>query len=194
VAAAREWFIDYLCKPHRLLGRKGAICPFVAPAIKAGSLVSMERAVAADIDLDGMLTIVYDMVARFESERWPGHDDAPRALVWVLTGIPDLKMTLLDDAQRSTKTDLVQRGFILGQFYPNCPETAIRNPDFPISRAPVPMFGLRRMAFHDVLFLNSEPHWFAAYQKYYGDRYQSGSVGSPVLVEEYRNACERWNL
>ncbi|HKS46440.1 MAG TPA: hypothetical protein VJT49_15275 [Amycolatopsis sp.] len=193
VETARRWFVEYLCKPHELLGRDGAICPFVAPAIKAGSVASMERPVAADIDVDGMVAIVHDMADGFESVRWPGHGDSLRALVWVLTGIPDEKLTLLDEAHRNTKADLVQRGFILGQFHPHCQETAVHNPDFLISRAPVPMLGLRRMAFHDVLFLNSDPHWFSAYQQRYGDRYESSSVASPALVEMYRQACDRWN-
>ncbi len=189
---ARKWFLDYLCKPHPLLGRDGAVCPFVAPAIKAGTVVTVERTLAADIDIDGMVATVHDMVDEFQNVRWPDRGDL-RALVWVLTGIHDEKLTLLDDAHRITKTNLVQRGFILGQFHPRCPERAINNPEFSISRAPVPMFGLRRMAFHDVLFLCSDPNWFAAYQERYRDRYESGAVTSPALIEKYGQACDRWN-
>jgi heptaprenyl diphosphate synthase len=193
VDTATQWFADYLCRPHPLLGRDGAVCPFVAPALKAGSVVTMERKFAADIGIEGMVATVHDMAESFETADWPEHGEPLRALVWVLTGIPDEKLHLLDDAQGMTKTDLVRRGFILGQFYPHCPETAIRNPGFPVARAPVAMFGLRRMAFHDVLFLHSDPDWFAAYQERFGDRYTSGSVTSPALHEKYEQAQSRWN-
>lgn len=193
VDTAAEWFLDYLCKPHPLLGRDGAVCPFVAPALKAGSVVATEREVAADIGLDGVVAMVHDMAESFETADWPEQGESLRALVWVLTGIPDEKLPLLDDAHRVTKTDLVRRGFILGQFHPYCPDTAIHNPSFPVSRAPVAMFGLRRMAFHDVLFLHSDLDWFVAYQERFGDRYTSGSVTSPELRQKYEQALDQWN-
>jgi hypothetical protein len=189
----RKWLVEYLCEPHSLLGRAGPVCPFVPPALKAGSVLVAERRFGADTGIAEVVAAVFEMVDGFEEADWPDRGASVRALVWVLTGIPEDKFYLLDDAQQATKTELVRQGFILGQFHPHCPETAIRNLQFTVSRAPVPLFGLRQMAFHDVLFLHSDPIWFAAYQGRYGDRYESGGVASHELVSMYRQACRRWN-
>lgn len=191
--AVRTWLAEYLCEPHPSLGRAGAVCPFVPSALKAGSVLLAERRFEADTGIAVVVAAVFEMLDGFEEADWPDRGASLRALVWVLAGIPEEKFHLLDEAQQTTKTEVVRRGFILGQFHPQCPETAIRNSEFMVSRAPVPLFGLRRMAFHDVLFLHSDPIWFAAYQDRYGDRYESGGAASLELVSIYRRACRRWN-
>lgn len=184
---------DYLCQPHSVLGRDGPVCPFVPAALKGGSVLVAERHFQDDIDADEMTAAVFDMMEAFDGADWPPRGESVRALVWVLTGISEERFHLLDSAHRATKSDVVERGFILGQFHPACPEGAIRNPHFMVSRAPLPMFGLRRMAIHDVLFLHSDPAWFSAYQERFGDLYESGGVVNRELVSIYRQACHRWN-
>jgi hypothetical protein len=142
----RKWLVEYLCEPHVLLGRAGPVCPFIPPALKAGSVLVAERRFQADTGIAAVVAAVSEMMDGFEEADWPDRDASVRALVWVLTGIPDERFHLLDDAHQATKTEVVGRGFMLGQFHPHRPEAAIRNPQFMVSRAPVPLFGLRQMA------------------------------------------------
>ncbi|MFI0709178.1 tryptophan 2,3-dioxygenase [Streptomyces inhibens] len=192
VDSAHAWFADYLCRPHEFLGRDGTVCPFVEPSLKANSLRVEEWRLPAGITAEALAGVVERMTATFAKLDRAGRNPALHALVVVLPQLGAAHGALLDQAQRRAKTSLVRRGLMLGQFHPHCDERAARNGEFPVSRAPVAMFALRRMAFHDVLFLDSDPEWFAAYRDRFGTRYRSGTAPDPLFAELFHRAQERW--
>ncbi|MCX4695661.1 DUF6875 domain-containing protein [Streptomyces sp. NBC_01408] len=190
--AARVWLTDYLCGTDPRVGRPGAVCPFVAPAIRADTLRLELWPVSPRISVTGMMSLVNNMVSVFEGAQWASRNRMLHTLVVVLDGLPLDKLTLTDEAHRQVKPELVARGLMLGQFHPRCDERAARNPSFRVSRSPVPMLALRQMAVHDVLFLDGDSRSFTAYDQRYGKRYDSGSVPDPLFVKHFARARARF--
>lgn len=113
----------------------------------------------------------------------PAAPPLERGRQWILTGLPEGSHRLLDEGHALAKPELVGRGLMLAQCHPDCDERAARNPEFEVSRSPVPMLAMRWMAFHDVLFLDSDPEWFTAYEERYGGRHERGSIADPLFAE-----------
>jgi len=185
---------EYLERSHGQLNRTGAVCPFVAPAKRAGSLLFQQWTAPPDVDAEAVVQFAHRMVDTFRSIVWPGSNGALHTLVAIVLDLPEDRLTLLDDAQSMVKTELVLDGLMLGQFHAKCEEGSARNPEFPVSRSPVPMLALRNMAFHDILFLRDRPDWFSAYARRYGDRYGEGLSVDPYFADLFAQAEQRWAL
>ncbi|EOM76609.1 tryptophan 2,3-dioxygenase [Rhodococcus rhodnii] len=171
-----EWYERYLQQPHDDLGRSGPVCPFVGPSTAAGAMRFEQLELGEDVSVTDIATAMERQLERFPTLQWPEGKDGVAALVTVVD-LPPSRLPLLDEAQRITKTTAVERGLMLGQFHPECPEPAERNPEFEVSLSPVPLFVVRNMALHDILFLHSDPTCFRHYDERFGDRYTGTSVG-----------------
>lgn len=181
-----RWLREYVSRPHPELGRPGAVCPFVEPALRAGTVLMGEWTGLSQADHDAVREVVRSLVVTFEETRWPHANATMHTLLAVLPDLPEPLWFLLDDVQAEVKADLAGRGLMLGQFHPACPEPAARNPRFAVSRSPVPLLALRRMALHDVLFLHQDRRFFAAYRVRFGERYERGTVSDPAFRAAYR--------
>ncbi|MGV9316827.1 DUF6875 domain-containing protein [Streptomyces sp. NPDC003691] len=167
-SAVLQWLVDFVGQPHRDLGRDGAVCPFVEPALRADALVLEERTGYTDPTPGALRDLLRRMAASFTALPRAG---ALRALVVVLPDFPESRGHLLDSLQAEAKPRLAEEGLMLGQFHPRCDDRAVRNPRLPVSRAPVPLLALRDMALHDILFLDSDARCFHAYRRRFADRY-----------------------
>ncbi|MFF1270959.1 DUF6875 domain-containing protein [Streptomyces anulatus] len=186
VEEAARWFETYLCRPHEGVGRPGAVCPFMVPALRAdGVRVHVFRGGAG---LDGVLSAVDAMVEVLRGGGWPTSNRALHAVVAVLPDLPQADEVLLDQVQEEVRTRLAREGMMLGQFHSRCDQGAARNPGFPVSRSPIPMLALRWMALHDVLFLHDDPDRFAAYEERFGTVYRSGRTVDPLFARLYQQA------
>ncbi|MGD9484768.1 tryptophan 2,3-dioxygenase family protein [Streptomyces sp. TRM70308] len=184
----RAWMNQYLMREHRELGRPGSVCPFVEPALRAEA-VRWEKAEVDRWTLDGLRDVMVAQLDRFSSADRPTDKEGLACLVTVVD-LPTGAMPLLDEAQRLAKPHAVRRGLMIGQFHPRCPEPAVWNPKFPVSRSPVPLFAIRHMAFHDILFLHADPVAFAEYDKRFGERYASTASRIPdAFAERYERAA-----
>ncbi|MFC0602220.1 DUF6875 domain-containing protein [Streptomyces palmae] len=190
-AAVRAWLRSYICRPHAELGREGPVCPFVTPALKAGTLLLRSRLGLADAAGEDIRTVVRDMARAFRAQRWPHANPTMRTLLLVLPDLPPAGWPLLDAAQAELKGELAREGLMLGQFHPACPEPAARNPRFPVSRCPVPLLVMRNMAVHDVLFLHHRGDFFAEYRRRFGSRYERRAVADPLFRNTYQDALAR---
>ena len=188
---AVRWIHRYLMAPHPEIGRPGAVCPFVEPAVKAGTLRIESW---PEVTKDTLGSVVDRMVELFRNTAWPARNANLRAVVVVLPGLNDEDAFLLDDLQAAAKVRLAEQGFMLGQFHPRCEEPAARNAAFPVSRSPVPLLALRSMSFHDVLFVHDEEVRFGTYRDRYGSRYERGGKGDSIFAELYRRAVELYGL
>jgi heptaprenyl diphosphate synthase len=186
--AALDWIHDYLTDPHPELGRRGAVCPYVKPAMAAETL---RIEVWTDITVHDLESVVDRMVEVFRSTPWPEQNETLRALVVVLPGLDGDEAMALDDVHAAAKVRLAWEGLMLGQFHPRCQEPAARNQDFPVSQSPVPMLALRNMSFHDILFVNDEPDRFQAYRDRYGWQHQRGTVKDSLFSRLYHMALAR---
>lgn len=192
LAAAREWIAQFVMKPHEQLGREGAVCPFIQPSLKSDAFLLDNWTVEPAATIDDLVASVNFLADTFEAHQWESRNRTLHTMVVVLDGLAPERFHILDDVHALAKPGLVKRGLMLAQFYPDCDERAVRNPDLRIARSPVPMLAMRRMALHDVLFLDSDPEWFAAYEKRFAIRYQRGSVPDPAFKEAFAWARERW--
>jgi hypothetical protein len=198
LARLGRWFAEHLARPHPQLGRPGQVCPFVESASRAGTLLvhtrgpwdAIDDPAAPDAALDGL---VIEMERTFRTTSWAHPNRSLWAVVVALPRLAREHWGGLDLVQARSKTRLAEAGLMLGQFHPDCWETAARNPGFLVSRSPVPMLALRSMAFHDIFFLDSEPRLFDAYSRRYGRHYGQHRPGiDPVFRRRFESARQKF--
>jgi hypothetical protein len=184
-----HWMGGYLTRPHPELGRPGAVCPFVEPALRAGTVRTRTvRGIAPDRAREELHALADDLADELDATDWAHSNRTLHTAVAVLPDLPRPLWRLLDEAQAELKPALARRGLMLGQFHPDCPEPAARNPRFRVSRSPLPLLAMRRMALHDVLFLHRDPVLFAEYRRRFGDRYARGAAVDPLFRQVYEEA------
>ncbi|MEV5341656.1 DUF6875 domain-containing protein [Streptomyces sp. NPDC052676] len=189
--AVLDWMSGYLGNPHPELGRPGAVCPFVEPALRAGTVrTRVVTGVAPARAREELRALVGEIADDLETAEWAHSNRTLHTVVAVLPELPRHLWPLLDEVQAEAKPRLARRGMMLGQFHPDCPEPAARNPRFRVSRSPLPLLAIRRMALHDVLFLHRDPALFAEYRRRFGDRYARGTAVDPLFRQVYEEAAQ----
>ena len=159
----RNWADRYLTAPHPDLGRDGPVCPFVRPSI-GKRLFGAAFVHGPDLDAATLGTIVadqFDLYAELTHE-----DDRDRSLKTLVTALPDLTgFEVIDVVHATCKSRFVEHGWMLGQFYPGCPQPGLWNHDFHPLDAPLPMLVVRNMMTTDFPFLVGRQEWLCAYFK-----------------------------
>ncbi|MEV0299065.1 DUF6875 domain-containing protein [Nocardia sp. NPDC050710] len=162
-AELRRWTREYLCQPHPDLGRTGPVCPYTSRAITNCFLWAAfieGRAIDAEV-LTAVVDDLYDLFPAL-----PPRDEPESRLKAVLVVFPDLtEFEDIDAVQIERKSRFVEKGLMLGQFYPGCTAPGLHNPDFPALDAPLPMLAVRCMAPTDFPFLNTRHEWMDSYLK-----------------------------
>ncbi|MFC8528651.1 DUF6875 domain-containing protein [Nocardia sp. NPDC057227] len=187
-----HWLVDYVGRPHPLLGRDGPVCPFVIPALKAGSLSVRQHRWRGQPDISRMAGLIDAILDHFHASVPDARPGDLHTLVVPVIGLPGSAWWLIDDGHRRAKTRVAARGYMLGQFHPACTEPAVHNALFPVNRAPYPLFAVRPMALHDLLFLHEDPIWFEQYRQRFGHRYHGGGRVSPQLRGLYSAASRQY--
>ncbi len=186
------WLGTVVSRPHPQLGRDGPVCPFVQPAVRAGALSILVHHWRAPHDTARMVSVIGDIVRRFRQTEPRSPNRKLHALVVVIAGLPDRHFGLIDEGHRVAKDTVIRQGLMLGQFHPRCDEPAVRNPLFPVNRAPYPLYAVRHMAVHDILFLHHERDWFDHYRRAFGHRYSDGSRLDRHFRELYESSLRRY--
>ncbi|MEE2034943.1 DUF6875 domain-containing protein [Rhodococcus chondri] len=178
----RRWAVEFLCRPHEDLGRTGPVCPFAAPSIGRGLFWAVF--VEGDIDEDRMREIADDMAELFaDLPPQSGSDAALKALVVVFPDVTDFEV--VDRVQGDRKSGFVTDGLMLGQFYPGCTVSGLRNSEFRALDAPLPMLAVRHMVGSDFPFLTSDREWILAYLKKFAATVPSmvrGHIADRIVV------------
>jgi heptaprenyl diphosphate synthase len=194
LAVVVEWLREYVSKPAKEVGRTGPVCPFVPPALD-------DNAVRFDFfyDLDcrepeRLRSVVVDLLHEFEATAAPPNR-AGTSLASMVIVLPDTDAqgwAAIDALYPELKDVAIELGLMIGQFHPNCDERAVRNPAFPVSRSPVALLAVRRIAPHDVLFLHDDPRWFTAYEKRFGTNVRAGKVRDKLMRQLHATAASRF--
>jgi hypothetical protein len=194
LAVVVEWLREYVSKPTEQLGRTGPVCPFVPPALD-------DNAVRFDFfyDLDGrdperLRSVVVDLLHEFEKTAAPPNR-AGTSLASMLIVLPDTDAdgwAAIDALYPELKDLAIELGLMIGQFHPTCDERAVRNPAFPVSRSPVALLAVRRIAPHDVLFLHDDERWFTAYEERFGANVRAGKVRDTFMRQLHATATSRF--
>ncbi|WP_326595042.1 DUF6875 domain-containing protein [Streptomyces sp. NBC_01803] len=185
------WLREYIGRPHQALHRKGPVCPFVPAAMNSGALRVHLRYEISGKDPDELReTLAGDLLSLPAT----GADQREPALDSLVVAMPDLVgegLAALDEAHARLKDVAVERGLMIGQFHSACDERSVRNSGFQVSRSPIPVLAVRRMASHDILFLHDRAHWFAAYRARFGGHFTDGRIGDPLLLRLFAAAEAR---
>ncbi|WP_068157652.1 DUF6875 domain-containing protein [Rhodococcus phenolicus] len=172
----RRWAVDFLCAPHEDLGRTGPVCPFAGPSITR-RLFWAAFVPGTDVGEDRMRAVADDLAELFPE--LPPDSGADAALKAVVVVFPDLTdYDVIERVQNERKSDFVLQGLMLGQFYPGCTVSGLRNSAFRALDAPLPMLAVRHMVGSDFPFLAADRDWVLAYLKKF-----AGSVPSTVRTE-----------
>ncbi|WP_130799127.1 DUF6875 domain-containing protein [Streptomyces otsuchiensis] len=176
------WLADYVSAPHPELGRPGAVCPFVRPAQRAECLELVRVRWPRGGSAAELERLTHRLMDRFEAGLAQSPNPSLASVICVFDGMGPSEYGLVDEAHRRVKDTAVQREMMLGQMHPACEAPSARNPLFPVNRAPLPMMAVRRMAFHDILFLHQHPVWFEKYRARFGSHYHAAQRVEPELV------------
>ncbi|MEV0033823.1 DUF6875 domain-containing protein [Nocardia sp. NPDC050793] len=163
VDAVRIWAEDYLTGTEPDLGRDGPVCPYVRPSLHR-DLMWVGRIAGVRPWPPYVRLVIEDALELFGS--LPPEDGGGAVLRCLVTALPDLRdFSLIDNLHDVLKTRFVERGFMLGQFYPGCKEPGLWNKDFHPLDSPIPMIVVRSMMATDFPFLLGRPEWMSAYVK-----------------------------
>jgi hypothetical protein len=181
IGAVQNWIETFVKAPHPRLGRTGPVCPFVDPAMRQDTLMIRERQIASGSALSTIVGELRDCVREFRDINWSGNRILHAMLV-LFPRLADEDGFLLDEAHALIKDELVPQDVMMAPLHPQCTEPAARSTELLAFRSPVPMIAVRRLAFHDILFLYQKRDWFFHYARQYGERYEKSAGIDP----EYR--------
>lgn len=168
VADCAAWTMTYPLKRVKKHRRIEAICPMVGPSLAAGG---MRYAVASMLGrepglptLDRLLLEAAGGFDHIETD-----DPRLRCLVVIAPGVKGSRLLDATHPTRAIKNTLLQRGILVGEFFPSCPFATTFNPRLFALRSPSPMYVLRTFLESDWRFICQIPEWQKTYRERFGD-------------------------
>jgi heptaprenyl diphosphate synthase len=186
-ATMHTWLSDYVARPNPEIGRKGPVCPFIPPAMRADAIDYVFR---YDLAGNSEEDLFSELLGEFEDfDRTAEPASLTRtSLASRLVVLPYGDATTwlaIDNIYESLKDAAVMRGLMVAQFHPNCDVRAVRNEAFRIARSPMAAIAIRRMAPHDILFLTNSAARFQQYEERFDHHYTHGRIHDPLLIQLY---------
>jgi len=168
--AAIEWLETFVAQPHPQLPRTGHVCPRLAPAL-ARNLLWLVAVRTDRSDPEGAHATGRHLAELFEA-LFPRPEELRAGALLAL--FPHLDPAeagpFIDGGHRRLRMSFVERGLMLGEFHPASTVASVRAPDLLVMRCPVPMFAVRAMSRHDLMFLDRPecpPDQLHAYLRHY---------------------------
>jgi hypothetical protein len=172
----KHWAENWLSKSHPNLGRTGAVCPYAGSSIKK-DLFRIAFVRGNNLDRDKMVSLLEEIAAAFPVlPPADGPESIYKAVVLVFPDVTEFRQ--IDAVQAECKTTFVERGLMVGQFYPGHQEGGLRNPNFKALDGPFAMIAVRHMVVTDQPFLCGNEKWMAAYAERFAPLETSTSAGS----------------
>lgn len=181
LAAVVAWMRSFLAQPHAELGRGGAVCPFVGPSLKLGTvwLAAVPGANPGREDLIELLAAYRDTFLELEPRDEP--QCMNKSIVTVFPDLePELAAELIEGVQKALKPRFVESGLMIGEFYPGNQTPGLRSEGFRPLASPIPMIAIRHMVDSDLPFLSrllDTPAMRASFLRSYLRRYGSETSG-----------------
>ena len=168
IRAVVDWVKDYLCNPHPDLGRPGAVCPFVPPAIEKDTLCLA----VYDGPLDDM-ELLKDTIRRLrdhffdQMEPVSGDNTIYKALMLIFpTPEAERAPQIIDKLQSHLIAEFAAEGRMIGEFHAGPPKkVGLWNPNFQPLFCPVSMLAMRHMVSIDLNFLKIRKDTTMSYLK-----------------------------
>ncbi|MFC5186747.1 DUF6875 domain-containing protein [Actinomadura harenae] len=150
---ALQWVREFVTCPHPLLGRPGAVCPRLGPALDR-DLVWLVTLSPSRHDVTAAEAAGPVLAELFEN-LFPGQRASQAALLALFPGLPaNAAPAFIDGGHAALRLGFVERGLMLGEFHPASQVGSVHNRGLAVMRCPVPMFAVRALSPHDLLFLD----------------------------------------
>ncbi len=164
-----RWTREFIMLPHPNLGRTGSVCPFVQPSIKEGLLFLSACHLEDPTDMQEIYRKIYRYRDIFRRIPVTSEDlEKYKAVMIVFPDMTDaMAVQFMEPLHQRIKTELLQDGLLIGQFYPSCPVPGTWNPFFYPLQSPLPMLVIRNLIETDWRFLEGNPSWEKAYHTYF---------------------------
>ena len=169
--AVADWIKTFVVKPHKDLGRAGAICPFVPGALERKILWLAPEQIA-DRDVSAVVELMNGYKSLFlEAQPTDGEDANYKVIVVVFTDLSaDRAQGLFDDVlQHLAVPSYVEDGILFGPFYEGNKGTAIYNSGFRPFQSPVPFLFVRHGVISDWKFFLDNEGWLNLWARRYGE-------------------------
>ncbi|KFE68362.1 DUF6875 domain-containing protein [Hyalangium minutum] len=167
--AVARWSRDYLTRPHAELGRPGPVCPWVEKSIQRRlyHLTVMDQ---PHLRVDEVEQ-AFHVMRRYFLEKEPVEHSLGqfKAIVTIFTGMPgEQEAEFMKALHERLKPAFVKEGLMLGEFYPACAKTGLRNPAWHPLRSSPPLLVIRTMVRPDVAFLYEDLGFLETYLRRFG--------------------------
>lgn len=195
-----DWAKTYLMAENPEIKRptrgNQSVCPYVGASIENDSFYMAFHPEINGRRAEPIEEVMLDYIPIFRNKVQPfGPSERMRkALLVVFPEIPEKSTYVLDTVFANIKDRFVAEGLMVGQFHKNCDQRGVYNHRFKVSLSPYPLFALRHMSLHDIIFLHDHEHWFLEYNNRFGERFKPENLDddSKPLIENYRKAKERF--
>jgi len=169
-ARVLAWLDSFVMQPNEGLGRPGHVCPRLKPVVDANRLTFATVAVPdaepctayrAGMQLADLYRALYPDVV----------DHRTAALIAVFPGLPEEQAgAFVDDGHKMLRMEFVSSGLMIGEFHPTSGVASVRNDDLHVMQAPMPMYAIRGITPHDIMFLDrptEDPQRRISYLEHY---------------------------
>jgi hypothetical protein len=151
------WMRRFIMRPHPGLGRKGAVCPFAEPAHEERAMYFCALN-AGGMNFDLFIEIMARLPALYRrvAGNLSGRSDLLSLCVFPTDLPAQSYYKFIDCAHSILKPFYMNAGLMLGEFHPHSSVRGARSDRIFAMRADVPLFVVRAIASHDILFIDRE--------------------------------------
>jgi heptaprenyl diphosphate synthase len=195
------WVREFLVEPNPLLKRSPGsagepICPFAKAVLNENALYMVFHHEVNGKSTELIESIVLSYREPFKKATpFQKKERLKKALLIIFPEIPADETEVLDLAHAAVKSQFVREGLMVAQCHSHCDGRSVHNPALKVYASPYPMFVMRHMAIHDILFLEENESWFAAYDLRFGALFKEPEKLEDCekpLIEIYRRAKARF--
>jgi hypothetical protein len=153
--AGFAWMQRFIMRPHPSLGRKGAVCPFAEPAHEERAMYFCALN-ASGMNFDLFIEIMARLPALYRrvAGNVSGRSDLFSLCVFPTDVPAQSYYKFIDCAHAILKPFYMNTGLMLGEFHPHSSVRGARSDKIFPMRADVPLFVVRAIAAHDILFID----------------------------------------
>jgi hypothetical protein len=169
--AVADWIKTFVARPHKDLGRAGAVCPFVPGSLERKTLWLASEQIA-DQSAPAVIELMNGYIRRLlDAQPTDGDDTKYKTIVVVFPDLPaDRAQGVFDDVlQQLAVPSYAEDGVLFGPFYEGNEGTAIYNSSFRPFTSPVPFLFVRLGVVSDWKFFLDNEDMLNLWARRYGE-------------------------
>lgn len=153
ITQARDWVSNFASHPHPELGRDGVVCPYMVKALRRKYITLREFDASAgnDAALGAAARQLRGTMVEHAAAVGPDHIYLVYLIVPYGRPEADLK-AMVARVHRWLKPEFVERGLMLGDFWPQHETPGLHSQTFRPFASPLPMLGMRHIVPADLVF------------------------------------------